>query len=54
MIRVTKRVDTERCPECGKVAPRIFLVQLAVLEFTLCIDCLQELKYAMFEHTRWP
>jgi ssDNA-binding Zn-finger/Zn-ribbon topoisomerase 1 len=54
MISIDRKKDVERCPVCGKVAVRVYLVKLAVLEFILCHGCLNDLKYKIFEHTRWP
>lgn len=53
MIEI-KKIEPERCPECGKVHPRTFLVRLSVFEIILCKDCLTNLRNACGFWTRWP
>lgn len=60
MISVERKSDVENCPVCGKMAVRVYLVtlgaltHLSFLQFVICRKCLDDLKYEIFPHTRWP
>ncbi len=51
-----KRVNqAEYCGTCNRgLTTRLYVVTLGQFEIIMCIKCLNDLKYKMFEHTRWP
>ena len=63
MLRISRKIEYKgNCGNCGKTTPRMYELHIIAIysvgqgeiKLVLCRGCIQDLKYKLFEHTRWP